>query len=201
MHVVVMGSGNIGGTLGRRWARSGHQVTFGVRDAASANVSEVLQSAPQATAAAAKDAARDADVVLLAVPGRALGEVLTGIASTVPSRAVIIDATNNLAGGPMNGSSSIKAALPDAPLFRAFNSLGWENFADPTYAGVPGDLLYCGPEGEADEIVASLIADVGLRPVRVGDLDQIEVVDSATRLWFALARTRGRHLGFKVLEG
>jgi hypothetical protein len=37
--------------------------------------------------------------------------------------------------------------------------------------------------------------------VRVGNLDQVEDVDSVTRLWFALSRTRGRHLAFKVLEG
>jgi predicted dinucleotide-binding enzyme len=200
MRVAVIGSGNIGGTLGRAWARAGHEVTFGVRDPTSTTVTELLQSAPQATAAAVRDAARDADVILLAIPGSALGEVLTGLGSIGPRGAVIVDATNNLAGGPMNGTSSIRAARPDAPLFRAFNSLGWENFAEPTYRGVPGDLFYCGPEGHADQVVVSLITDVGLRPIRVGNLDQVDIVDSVTRLWFALARARGRRLGFKVLE-
>lgn len=105
-----------------------------------------------------------------------------------------------MAGGPINGIGAITAALPSADVFRAFNTLGWENFAAPTFAGVPADLFYCGREGDADTLVGRLITAIGLRPVRVGDLDQVDVVDLVTRLWFALARTRGRHLAFKVLQ-
>ncbi|MBK9976416.1 MAG: NAD(P)-binding domain-containing protein [Gemmatimonadetes bacterium] len=32
MRIAVIGSGNVGGTLGRRWATLGHDVVFGVRD-------------------------------------------------------------------------------------------------------------------------------------------------------------------------
>lgn len=37
------------------------------------------------------------------------------------------------------------------------------NFADPLYGGVPGDLFYAGPDGEAEAVVEQLIEDVGLR--------------------------------------
>ena len=199
MRVAVIGSGNIGGTLGRGWAQAGHDVTFGVRDPQSPRLATLLEGAPTATSAPVVEAARGADAVLLAVPGSALDDVLTDL---VPHAAetVVIDATNNMARGPMNGIGPITAVLPSSDVFRAFNTLGWENFAAPTFAGVPADLFYCGPEGDADTLVASLIAAIGLRPVRVGDLDHVDVVDSVTRLWFALARTRGRHLAFKILQ-
>ncbi len=197
MRIAVIGSGNIGGTLGRAWARAGHDVVFGVRDPAA--IGELLEGAPGATAAAPADAAKGADAMLLAVPGSAVGDVLAGLsAGAAPS--LIVDATNNLAGGPMNAVSSIAAVFPDAHVYRAFNTLGWENLAEPTFGGVQADLFYCGPDGDAGSRVESLIADVGLRPVRVGDLDQVDVVDSVTRLWFALSRTRGRHVAFKLLQ-
>lgn len=46
-----------------------------------------------------------------------------------------------------------------------------------------------------------LIADVGLRPARVGGLDQMQLLDGVLRLWFALAigQKMGRHLAFKLL--
>ena len=199
MRVGVIGAGNIGGTLGRAWARAGHDVVFGVRDPEGPKTTALLDGAPGARTAGVAEAARDADVVLIAVPGSVLDAVLADLWPHIEG-SVVIDASNNMAGGPMNGTTSIKAAAAQASVFRAFNSLGWENFADPIFRGVPADLFYCGPEGRADEQVAALINDVGLRPVRVGDLDQVDVVDSVTRLWFSLSRTRGRHLAFKVLE-
>jgi 8-hydroxy-5-deazaflavin:NADPH oxidoreductase len=84
---------------------------------------------------------------------------------------------------------------------RAFNSLGWENLADPDFDGTQADLLWCGPDGDPGALVERLITDVGLRPVRVGGLDQLSTVDMLASLWFALAlgQGHGRHLAFKVL--
>ncbi len=47
-----------------------------------------------------------------------------------------------------------------------------------------------------------MISDVGLRPIRLGDADQVGLVDSVGSLWFALAlgQGKGRHLAFKVLS-
>jgi 8-hydroxy-5-deazaflavin:NADPH oxidoreductase len=81
-----------------------------------------------------------------------------------------------------------------------FNTYGWENFADPFYQGVPGDLFYCGPAGESQTVVEQLISEVGLRPVRVGDADQADLVDSLLRFWFTLSHSQGtRHLALKLL--
>lgn len=56
------------------------------------------------------------------------------------------------------------------------------------YDGERADLFYCGPEEEpAVSRVEKLIHQVGLRPVRVGDLNQVSVLDALTRLWFSLA--------------
>jgi predicted dinucleotide-binding enzyme len=81
---------------------------------------------------------------------------------------------------------------------RAFNTLGFEMFAAPTVGGELADLFWCGPE---DAGVEQLIADVGLRPVRVGDLDAIDVVDGVARLWLTLVFRQGhpRRTAFRML--
>jgi predicted dinucleotide-binding enzyme len=63
------------------------------------------------------------------------------------------------------------------------------------------DLFFCGPDGVDLPQVEQLIAAVGLRPVRIGDLDAVDTLDGIARLWFALAlsQDRGRHLAFRVL--
>lgn len=69
------------------------------------------------------------------------------------------------------------------------------------FSDLQADLLYCGAAGAGQAVVEGLIRDAGLRPVRVGDISQIVLVDMIGSLWFALAfgQGMGRHLAFKVL--
>jgi 8-hydroxy-5-deazaflavin:NADPH oxidoreductase len=116
---------------------------------------------------------------------------------------ILIDAANTISSSDMNNVNSLavfRAHTPHAAIYRAFNTYGWENFADPLYQGVPGDLFYCGPAGSSQTVVEQLISEVGLRPVRVGDADQADLVDSLLRFWFTLSHSQGtRHLALKLL--
>ena len=69
------------------------------------------------------------------------------------------------------------------------------------FGNIQADLFYCGPAGVGQDIIENLIRDVGLRPMRVGDLSQVGLVDTIGSLWFALVlgQGMGRHLAFKVL--
>jgi len=85
-------------------------------------------------------------------------------------------------------------------MVRAFNTLGWENFAEPTFGDERADLFWCGPEGRATEVAEQVIADVGLRPVRVGGPEAVDAVDAVLALWFALVTEHGnRRLAFRTL--
>jgi predicted dinucleotide-binding enzyme len=102
----------------------------------------------------------------------------------------------------VNSVAAIQAAAPGAHVFRAFNGYGWENFADPVFDGVRADLFSVGPEGDAGAAVEGLIADVGLRSVRLGGPDRAGLTDDLLHVWFPLVRSgRGRHLAFRVLGG
>jgi 8-hydroxy-5-deazaflavin:NADPH oxidoreductase len=138
--------------------------------------------------------------VVFAIPGAAMAETVAGVGSALDGK-IVVDATNRFGQPVVNSVSTIAGAAPGATVVRAFNSLGWENFADPTIDGVPVDLFYCAPEGQARAVAEQLIGDVGLRAVLVGDLSQAAVVDGVGSLWVALAfgQKLGRRLAFKML--
>jgi predicted dinucleotide-binding enzyme len=125
---------------------------------------------------------------------------ITGYANQLDSR-IILDTANRMGGGPLNSLATFQQHTPGARVFRAFNTLGWENFANPEFEGGPADLFYCGPEADARTVVEQLITDVGLRPMYLGGVEQVGLVDAVSGLWFALAlgQGKGRHLAFKVL--
>jgi hypothetical protein len=87
-------------------------------------------------------------------------------------------------------------------LYRAFNALGWENFANPRYGELAVDLFYCGQEGEARIRMERLIGDIGLRPVFVGGLELAPVVDALGSLWVTLAFRQGwgRQIALKLVQ-
>jgi predicted dinucleotide-binding enzyme len=187
MKIAVLGAGKIGRTLGEKWVGAGHDVVYGVR-----------RPGKPGTAAVAA-AVTDAEVVVLAVPGAVAEDVVSQLGMDLAGK-VVVDATNNVLGP---GKLHALGELADgAHPVRAFNTLGWEIFADPTVGGVTADLLYAAEEGIAKDTAETLIRDVGLEPVWVGGVDAFDIVDSVTFLWFTLALQRklGRRLAFKVLR-
>ena len=187
MRIAVIGAGNVGRTLGGAWTAAGHDVAYGVRRPGDPGT------------AAVPDAVASGDVVVLAVPGAAAKDVVASLGGELAGK-VVVDATNDVRG---SGKLHALDELADgAHPVRAFNTLGWENFADPVFGGGTADLLYAAEEDVAKDTAETLIRDVGLEPVWVGGVDAFDVVDSVTRLWFTLALQRGlgRRLAFKVLR-
>jgi 8-hydroxy-5-deazaflavin:NADPH oxidoreductase len=185
--IAVIGAGNIGSTLGGKWSDAGHEVVYGVRSPGKPGTASI------------PDAAAGAGVVVLAVPGGAARDVIASLGSALAGK-VVVDATNDVQGsGKLH---ALDEPADGAHPVRAFNTVGWENLADPVVAGVQADLLYAAEEGTAKDVAERLIRDVGLEPVWVGGVDAFDVVDSVTRLWFTLAfqRKLGRRLAFKVLR-
>ena len=201
--IAVLGAGNIGGTLGRKWAAAGNSVTFGVAhpesEKAQALQAELGEQVGQVTFGAIADALPGAEVVVFAVPGRAMADTIAANAAALGGK-LVIDAANHMGEPVPNSLEDFRRHAPSARYVRAFNTLGYENFADPIFDGVPADLLYVGPEAD-QALTEQLIGEIGLRPIRIGDADQVALVDALLPLWFALAiqRGMGRHLAFKIL--
>src|SRR5689334_17609502 len=136
MRIAVLGMGNVGSTLGRRWREAGHQVTFGVRDPA-----EKKAEAEKVNAAVASvpEAAAGAEAVLLAVPWAAAPAVLKAAGDL--SGKVLLDCTNPVTpeldhltvGFATSSGEEVARLAPGAKVVKVFNTNGVGNMADPDY--------------------------------------------------------------------
>jgi hypothetical protein len=193
MEITVVGTGFIGGVLGRSLSAAGHDVTFASRHPEDDKVAE----GSGARVASVADALQDASVVVLALPGGAVSDFVAENGKALAGK-LVIDATNQM-GQPV---ANARGALPPGTRYaRAFNTVGGENMADPIFAGVQADMFFSAAEGDRP-VVEAVISGVGMRPVFVGE-DQEQLVDALFQLWVALAmkQGRGRRMAWKLLEG
>jgi len=192
MRIAVIGKGNIGGTLGSRWRAAGYDVVYGARDASAPDSTGPDSTGPGGTGPGGApvlevaDALKDADVVLLAVPGRVVPDVVSEQGAALAGK-VVIDAVNRIGAPEFDSRALIADAAPQARYVRAFNTLGWENFASP----LPGTNLFFAAAPEARQVAEELISAVGLEPAFVGDPGVTATVDALLPLWFALVKQNG----------
>ena len=197
MKISIIGAGNIGSTLGKKWAQASHQLWFGVRTPDDHKYND-LHSIGQVCSVG--EALAASEVVLLSLPGTAVADFAYAYGSKLNGK-IVIDATNNIQSPVLNNLESLRNHTQDAHIIRAFSSLGWEIFENPTINGTTIDLFYC-CDATARTFADQLISDVGLRPVYLGDLSTVELVDNLTRVWLTLVynQKRGRRLAIKLLE-
>ncbi len=192
MDIAIIGAGNIGSTLGKRWAQRGHTIIYGVRDPGAGKVAALLaETAGAARATTAAAATEQAEVVLFSVPGGSMDGMAAALGPLLPGK-IVIDATNKVGDAPMDSLEALRRHAPEARLYRAFNTLGWENFAEPELDGQVIDLFYCGESGSSQTVIDQLISDIGLRPVYIGETEKSVLLDGLTRLWFTLVFDQGR---------
>jgi len=192
MRVAVIGTGFIGGTLGRALAEAGHRVIFGSRHPDNDDVG----GDSSASVVSVGEALGEADVVILAVPSSAVEQLAAQHGQSLVNR-LVVDATNRMDRTVVNSRSALPAGVRYA---RAFNTLGGENMANPVFDEGRADMFFSCEEADRSR-VELLIEGVGLRPVYVGANEE-DLVDSLFRLWIALAvkQGRGRRLAFRLLE-
>jgi len=190
MKIAVIGKGNIGGTLGSKWRAAGHDVVYGARGGSG----DGPGGAPLRSIG---DALEGADVVVLAVPGAVVPEVVSEHGAAFAGK-VVIDAVNRMGAAQYDSRALIADAAPSARYVRAFNSLGWENFADP----LPGANLFFAAGPEARAVAEELITAVGLEPAYLGDADATGAVDGLLPLWFALVKQNGgnRRVALRIVS-
>ena len=175
MKIAIIGTGNVGKAIGGSLVRAGHEVTFAARDAATTR--QIATAAGASAAASVADAARHADVIILAVPYLAAEQVAAELDGQAAGK-VVIDATNPLkadhsglsteAGG--SGAERFAQLLEGAHVAKAFNTLFASVQADPTAHGAALDLLYATDDPASRTAVIALATSLGLRPVSVGPL-------------------------------
>jgi predicted dinucleotide-binding enzyme len=209
MKIAIIGAGNLGGALGRSWAKAGHTIIFGVRNPKGGKTQPPLaEIGASASSALVPDAVRSGDIVVLATPWQAVPEVITAMGDL--RGKIIIDSTNPLSlnaegslslslGSSTSGAEEVARLATGARVAKAFNTYGWENFADSRYPGY-GDLkpvmFYCSDDDEAKEVVEQLAKDLGFEPVDTGGLGMARSLEPLALLWIRLGIRNGRNPNF-----
>jgi len=194
----VLGTGNVGSTLGRRFAELGHDVIYGSRDPASRRVAELLDGHPGSARAETWAAcASAADMLLLAVPWAAVESVLAGVGDL--GGRILIDATNPLradlsglaVAGDDSGGETVARLARGARVVKAFNTVGTSVMANPCFGERRALLTVAGDDDDARAAVVELAAALGFEAVDFGPLAHARYAEAMAMGWIFLAFQRG----------
>jgi len=178
MKIGIIGAGMIGATAARLFVAAGHDVAVSNSRGPETLADLIASLGPHARAMTPAEAARWADLVLLAVPWRS-PEALPP-PSTVAG-TIVVDAMNPYAEGggiidlgTATSSEETRQHLPGARLVKAFNTIWHRHLAERGRTDLPLDdrhaIFVAGDDAEAKKTVMSLIDDIGFGPVDTGSL-------------------------------
>ncbi|ANW67130.1 NADP oxidoreductase [Mycobacterium sp. djl-10] len=180
MRIGIIGAGLIGGTLTRRLRHLGHEVA--VANSRSPETLAELAAETGATAVWAKDAAADADLVIVSIPQKNVPDLADGIVDARTSGAPVIE-TNNYYPQQRDGEI---AAIEDgqaesawvadqigAPVYKVFNGIWWKHLLEggkPPGAAGRIALPVAGEDGAGRDLVHDLVDQLGFDPVNAGSI-------------------------------
>lgn len=189
--IAIIGTGNVGSTLGKIWAARGHKIVYGSRSPQSGRVQSLVKElGGNVSATSQAAAAAQSDIILIPIPPAAIPEVMLALGDVTGK--VIIDPTNwwifegGWASAPRDPRDSlakqVQALAPGALVVKAFNTMNFAVMEDPTISGGPVTVPLASDSEEAKQIVAALVEDIGLEPLDIGPLAAAEYLEEMLRL-------------------
>jgi predicted dinucleotide-binding enzyme len=181
MRIGIIGAGSMGGILARHLARLGHQVS--IANSRGPESLTALAAEIGAMPVSVVGAAEAAEVVILAIPTKAVTDLPRGLFANVPGSVVVIDIGNyhpELRDGRIDAidrgmlDSQWVAQQIGRPVIKAFNHVLAQSLLEK---GVPRGtrgriaLSVCGDSSDAKAAVLRLVDDLGFDPVDGGDLE------------------------------
>jgi 8-hydroxy-5-deazaflavin:NADPH oxidoreductase len=209
MRVAIIGIGNVGGSIARGLRGKGHQTILGTRDPGSA---EALALAAQtdATLAQPAEAARQADIVILALPWGA-AEAAVGALGDMTGK-IVIDCMNPLGmvdgalgltvGHTTSGGEIVQGWMPGAHVVKTLNQVGAEIMADNAALPHRPVMFMAGNDADAKARVAELLTALGFAALDAGDLTKARILEPFAMVWInqALMRGKGRTWAFAAVS-
>ena len=189
--VAVIGTGDMGDTLGPRFAELGYRVIYGSRDPQSEKVKGlVARTGNSAAAATPVEAAAKADIIVLAVPWPAMETVAQQLGNL--GGKIVIDISMPFKQGkdgypePLLQTSSaemIQGWNPGARVVKTFATMGSGIIDDPQSAGGTISLPIASDDKAAKEKVAGIVAAMGLDPVDFGPLRMAREIETLQQIY------------------
>lgn len=194
LRIGIIGSGNIGGAVGLRWAAAGHQILFSSRNPEEL-APLVAEAGPLARAGYPQEAAEFGEVVFIAVPYSAMPQIGADYGPLMQGK-IVIDCSNpyprrdgDMAIAVREKGTGLATAefIPGVRLARAFNAIGFRSVtAKAGVRNAQGELVaipVAGDDPEAVAMASNLVIDAGFEPVVVGGLEAAKRFDPDTPVY------------------
>ncbi|HYC33546.1 MAG TPA: NAD(P)-binding domain-containing protein [Gemmatimonadales bacterium] len=209
MRIAILGSGNMGAALGRRFAEAGHWVAFSWSRDPRKLERLARRCGPRACAADPADAAADADAVLLAVHWSLVPRVLRA-AGPLRGR-ILIDCTLPMnraddalvVGFRTSGAEQLARRARGAAVVKAFNIVPAELLrAGPGVLAERPAVCFCGDDAKAKRAVGRLIRQIGFDAVDCGALSIARYLEPMALVVAELAYNQRRRpeVGVRILR-
>jgi hypothetical protein len=193
MKVGILGSGDVGKTLAAGFLKHGHAVTIGTRTAGK--LADWGEKNPRGNIGSFEEAAKFAELIVLAVKGAVAKDALLGAGSDHLNGKIVIDATNPIADAPpVNGVLSfftdlneslmerLQAEFQGARFVKAFNSVGAGCMVNPQFTGTP-TMFICGNDDVAKKAVSGILAQFGWETADMGKVEAARAIEPLCMLW------------------
>jgi predicted dinucleotide-binding enzyme len=212
MKIGILGSGDVAKALAGGFLKHGHDVVLGTR--APAKLADWVGKHPKARVAGFAEAAKSAELVVLAVKGTAAAEALRAAGAASLARKPVIDATNPIADAPpVNGvlkfftsldeslMERLQREFSDARFVKAFNSVGNACMVNPRFKGGMPTMFICGNDEAAKKTVAEILAQFGWEACDMGRSEAARAIEPLCMLWCipGFLRNDWKH-AFKLLS-
>jgi predicted dinucleotide-binding enzyme len=194
MKIGVIGSGDVAKALGGGFLKHGHGVTMGTRD--PAKLVEWAKLNPKARIGTFADAAKNAEVVVLAVKGSVAADALRIAGAANLAGKLVIDATNPIADAPpVNGVLSfftsfgeslmerLQREFSGARFVKAFNSVGAGCMVNPQFKGGKPSMFIAGNDPAAKKTTATILTEFGWETEDMGAAEAARAIEPLCMLW------------------
>ena len=181
MRVGIIGAGSMGGILARHLVKLGHRVS--IANSKGPESLTALAAELGARPVSVADAASGGEIVILAIPTKAVLDLPRALFADLPGSVVVIDTGNyhpELRDGRID---AIERGTLDSqwvtqrigrPVIKAFNTIFAKSLLEKGVAkGTAGRIALpvAGDSPDAKATVLRLVDDLGFDPVDGGDLD------------------------------
>lgn len=194
MKIGIVGSGVVAQTLASGFLKHGHEVVVGTRD--PAKLADWAKENPNGKIGSFTDAAKFAEMAVLAVKGGAAAAALRAAGAGNLAGKPVIDATNPIADAPpVNGVLKFTTSLDDSAMeqlqrefadmhfVKAFNSVGAASMVNPQFAGGKPTMFICGNNDAAKKTVTVILDQFGWETEDMGTVEAARAIEPLCMLW------------------
>jgi predicted dinucleotide-binding enzyme len=213
MKIGILGTGDVGRSLGTGFIALGHQVRIGARTAGHEKAMEwVGEAGANASQGTFADAADFGEIVVFATLGVANPEVVKAVGAKRFAGKVVIDVTNPLdfskgfppdlaIKGDDSGGETLQRLIPDAHVVKAFNTVGNSLMFKPELPGGPPDMFIAGDNAGAKATVTRILDAFGWNAIDLGGIAAARWLEAMCIAWvLACSSTGNWRQAFKLLR-